>query len=1121
MTRALVAVHDATYGGVYYSNNIDFTSLTTQPTWTKMATTGLANTLIKVMKNDPVTPYDDIYIQLDNDNVYRWNGVSWTLIMDLAAARVFLGSGEVGYIATNQTDAGKVYWTIQTSAQLKLLYSTDYGATWAAEIVDTDIMTGAAYAAACGSNVVVCTGEIYRMAYTGSIGGAWTPIYLWNNSGGGAPVRIDPADARYFYYRKDSADADLVRAGMGAITEIQNGYNLANDANAVEHDMWIDPVTPAHQKILRSLSNNVAIFATTDSWTNFVDSTPTDLKTGYIKSVGALHCARENVTFSMFGHTGALGAEGLVEAFVGDNPTQSYIIAGTNWNTAPYTNAIPYTADAYVAFQGIWVGEGVNSASKGIYIYSVETDTYDYDHRPMIGDRSAHHTLSYPDEHAEDVQKDTPYIHTPFPGAAGTGIISDGTKWTVSTSTTINEIIRYDPYTSLITNDALPDYIVNQISCRFEALTSVTLAGITYQVYSFWDKNKYLVLAKRVLGGAWTLYTYDGSGGRPSITVPADDNHDVISIGFDPNGFLHVAYHMHDEPLLYRRSDAAISTWTGGLTAVLAMLGGAVETAVTYPTFFNDPAGNLYFLFRYWTVADEGKIYFYKYTHATTTWAAATGTSANGLLISSETITGVTYRAYINKPCFDSTFGSGGYLHISFNWRNVATTENQDLCYVKWDGTNFKQAGGAAQTIPILKSNAEFVETIAAGQGVTNHNCTYSDSSGYPHIAYSRAGTDSFRHVYHAWYSGAAWVIRQISESQAELANPSTNTNYGLQPIIFINRTSDVAYIVYVDDRDAPGLLCQRSGANDFTTWERLVIYPLPTGWYDPKIDTVEWERSKVAYIAIEYWLTDWTTTETSLPIRLLRWDPALNQEYFNVDLHDPVTLDADAGTKLSISAGQQLTYDTQAANTVLAGPTSGAAAKPNHRALVTADLPTATSVDLPYGSFSSNVNQTIASATTAYAITYTDRELTNQITLTSNSHINILVAGTYLITFSAVGKSGVANKYLDIWLAVDGTNVPRSNTHSKFVGSANERIITVTYIYDFTAGQYFELIMHSDDVNTLLAATAAGASPTRPASPSIIVTINKISDTNSDYYLLMETGDRLLLETGDKIFLE
>ncbi len=54
---------------------------------------------------------------------------------------------------------------------------------------------------------------------------------------------------------------------------------------------------------------------------------------------------------------------------------------------------------------------------------------------------------------------------------------------------------------------------------------------------------------------------------------------------------------------------------------------------------------------------------------------------------------------------------------------------------------------------------------------------------------------------------------------------------------------------------------------------------------------------------------------------------------------HPPVTLSAEAADVLALS-GQELGLDTQATNTVLAGPTSGAAAAPTFRALSNADLP-------------------------------------------------------------------------------------------------------------------------------------------------------------------------------------
>lgn len=54
---------------------------------------------------------------------------------------------------------------------------------------------------------------------------------------------------------------------------------------------------------------------------------------------------------------------------------------------------------------------------------------------------------------------------------------------------------------------------------------------------------------------------------------------------------------------------------------------------------------------------------------------------------------------------------------------------------------------------------------------------------------------------------------------------------------------------------------------------------------------------------------------------------------------HDPITLAADVDTILGLST-QQLTLDSQSANTVFAGPTSGGAVDPTFRSLVSADLP-------------------------------------------------------------------------------------------------------------------------------------------------------------------------------------
>ena len=153
----------------------------------------------------------------------------------------------------------------------------------------------------------------------------------------------------------------------------------------------------------------------------------------------------------------------------------------------------------------------------------------------------------------------------------------------------------------------------------------------------------------------------------------------------------------------------------------------------------------------------------------------------------------------------------------------------------------------------------------------------------------------------------------------------------------------------------------------------------------------------------------------------------------------------------------------------------------------------------LPYGNFSSLTSQFATAATVAYPVIleYDDVKngLTHSTAGTASADVQIDIAGTYLITFSAVAKTDTPNDILDIWLRVNGVDVPRSNTVSKFVGTGNERIVTVTYIYTFTAGQKFTLMYWGNAAGVQMVATGTAGTPARPASPSIIVTVNKISD--------------------------
>jgi hypothetical protein len=209
---------------------------------------------------------------------------------------------------------------------------------------------------------------------------------------------------------------------------------------------------------------------------------------------------------------------------------------------------------------------------------------------------------------------------------------------------------------------------------------------------------------------------------------------------------------------------------------------------------------------------------------------------------------------------------------------------------------------------------------------------------------------------------------------------------------------------------------------------------------------------------------------------------------------HNATTLDAAADTVLGLST-QQVTLDTQTANRVWAGPTTGAAATPTFRALVADDIP-AVYATMPYTMQSDSTTQSIANVANAQPITFNTTEVISGITKTSTSRFTMITPGTYEIIFSGVKNLAAtpANKHIEVWLRVDGVDVPRSNTRTQLNTVSSEETVVVPFEYTFTAGQYFELWTWGDDTDCQWLATAAGALPTRPAVPSVIMTVKMIS---------------------------
>jgi hypothetical protein len=149
------------------------------------------------------------------------------------------------------------------------------------------------------------------------------------------------------------------------------------------------------------------------------------------------------------------------------------------------------------------------------------------------------------------------------------------------------------------------------------------------------------------------------------------------------------------------------------------------------------------------------------------------------------------------------------------------------------------------------------------------------------------------------------------------------------------------------------------------------------------------------------------------------------------------------------------------------------------------------------YGSFTSNVTQTNPVANVARAFSADTTEINNGVILSANTRFVVQNAGVYNIQFSAqLQQSNNADSAISIWFRKNGTDIPRSNTEmaiDKNQGGTSKLVAAWNIVESFTANQYIEIMWSSPDTGMEILWEAAKTGPTRPVTPSIIVTVTQV----------------------------
>jgi hypothetical protein len=157
-----------------------------------------------------------------------------------------------------------------------------------------------------------------------------------------------------------------------------------------------------------------------------------------------------------------------------------------------------------------------------------------------------------------------------------------------------------------------------------------------------------------------------------------------------------------------------------------------------------------------------------------------------------------------------------------------------------------------------------------------------------------------------------------------------------------------------------------------------------------------------------------------------------------------------------------------------------------------------------PYGAFQDSTDQTAASTTAAYAVTFNTTDFSNGFTLANNSRLTAKSYGIYNVQFSLqFANTDTQIQDIDIWFAKNGTNIDNSNSRfsipNSHGGTDGHLIAALNFWVELAANDYVEIMWRTTSTAVSIQQIPSQTSPARPATPSAIVTVNFASSNGTN----------------------
>jgi len=313
---------------------------------------------------------------------------------------------------------------------------------------------------------------------------------------------------------------------------------------------------------------------------------------------------------------------------------------------------------------------------------------------------------------------------------------------------------------------------------------------------------------------------------QTAYTGNVQDAHNVISIMVDGNGYVHMSWDHHNNPLHYCRSIEPESLELGQMMPMV----GENENAVSYPEFYAMADGGLLFAYRDGG-SGNGNLVLNRYDVGTQTWSRL---QTN--LIDGEGQRNAYWQIHVDHL---------GTIHISWVWRETPDVRsNHDLCYARSGdgGKNWEKSTGEQYTLPIREATAEIIRKIPQGSNLINQTSMTADEAGVPYIATYYKETEASCTQFHVIYlENDQWKSSTATSRTLDfdLGGAGSRSIPISRPQLMILKqgNAQLLALVYRDEEVENNVVLATAPLNSELDWTSQIISPYPVDRWEPSYD--------------------------------------------------------------------------------------------------------------------------------------------------------------------------------------------------------------------------------------------------------------------------------------------